>query len=89
MRSSAMILSIPSEERSDATRALPRLASILPWMTDSSWPKSVVTSMLNVVDSLAISASASLILSSASYFWMRSRTSASFLLACWIFLRLF
>ena len=45
--------------------------------------------MLKLCESFAISASASLILSSASYFWILSWTSTSFLFACWIFLRLF
>ena len=39
-------------------------------MTCSIWPKSVVTSKLKSVASLAISASARLIFNSASYFWI-------------------
>ena len=59
---------MPFCDRSAATRTLPRFSSIFCWITLSIWPKSVVTFMSNVSDSLAISASAELIFSSASYF---------------------
>ena len=69
---------MPSPERSAATRAFARLRLILSPITCSIWPKSVVTSKLKLVASLAISASARLIFSSASYLVILCRTSASF-----------
>ena len=57
-------------------------------MTFSISPKSVVRFTSKVSESLAISASAELIFSSASYFVIFSRSSISFSLACWIFFRL-
>jgi hypothetical protein len=82
MRSSALISAIPFSDRSAATRTFPRFWSIFCWMTDSISPKSVVRFMSNVSDNFAISASAALIFSSASYFWIFSRSSISFSFAC-------
>ena len=65
---------MPLADMSTATRALPRFVSICLWMTDSICPKSVVTFMSKDSEICAISASAALIFSSASYCRIFSRT---------------
>src|SRR2546426_5035249 len=65
MRSLALISATPRDERSAATRTLPRLVSIFCWMICSICPKSVVTSKFKSPAMRAISASAAVILRSA------------------------